>query len=1296
MKQVRYLLLTASLLGLWALGTAGSAQALQPWFHLTSGSRPAYLCNDCGTPEVPEKPGTPGVDEVQQVSVKATGGRFVLANMTKEEIEEGKYTCFLGPNEEEEVPKYAEFEYDASAAEVQVGLEHVCGYGAGNVEVSGGPGDATGSKPYEVTFKGALAEKSVRLINTEIEGEPTPLEGTVQASQHRAPEKGIPGSPAIPPTDGELYMTAENVGDEEALGKGDPPVKLIDVIPKGLEAVAVAATKPEVQADFEKRAPIPCALEERGGRQVALCTLEEALAPYDQIEMRVNVKLKAGAHSGELNQLSVSGGGAPEASIKRPITLSSAPVPFGVESYEMGLEEEGGTTTVQAGAHPFQLTTTIALNQLNDLNPLNRSSTEGRPEVTPPALAKDLNFKLPAGLIGNATAISQCTIKQFYEVNAEDTENACPAGSAVGVASATVHEPATVGTSTLVEPVFNLEPREGEPARFGFYVLLANSPVFIDTSVRSGSDYGVTVNVQNITQTGGFLSSEVTFWGVPGDPRHDLQRGWSCLLEARGVDEVPCVAANNRNAKPFLSLPTSCTRTLSTSVEGDSWQDPGAFFDFIGDFEPQSPLSGCSRLPFSPQLKLSGETQEGSRPSGMKIDVHVPQESNESPSGLTSSNIRSLSLTFPPGFSVNPSSADSLQACSEGQIGYLNAQGAEEELLFSATLPEPFCPDAAKVGTAKIKTPLLSEPLEGGLYLATPAPNAEGGNNPFNSLIALYMVIRNPISGVLVKLPGRVSLDPNTGQISTTFQNTPDLSFEDAEVSLFGGARAPLATPAHCGSYPLSATFTPWSATAPVTSTASLQITSGPGGSPCPGASLPFGASLAAGTSQNTAGAFSSLSTSISREDGNQQLSAVSVHTPEGLSGVLSGVTLCSNAQADAGACPANSLIGHSTVSAGFGSNPFTVTGGQVFLTESYEGAPFGLSILTPAIAGPFNLGNVVVRARIEVDPHTAELTVSTDQSGPYAIPHILDGVPLDIRHVNVTIDRQGFTFNPTSCNPSAITATITGTEGASTPLSSPFQAASCQSLKFSANAPKFAFSASSKSTKANGTSFAAKITYPSAPLGTYANLASVKVSLPKQLPSRLTTLNKACTAAVFEANPEACPKESRVGTVKVSTPLLPVPLIGTAFFVSHAAEAFPDLTMVLKGYGITIDLIGNTQIKKGITTTTFKATPDVPFSTFELSLPAQPYSALTTNTNLCTAGKLVMPTEYAAQNGTVLKQNTPLSVSGCAKLTRAQQLAKALKSCRTKHSKAKRKSCEAQARKRYGAKKKAKAKKKK
>jgi hypothetical protein len=723
-------------------------------------------------------------------------------------------------------------------------------------------------------------------------------------------------------------------------------------------------------------------------------------------------------------------------------------------------------------------------------------------------------------------------------------------------------------------------------------------------------------------------------------------------------------------------------------VEADPWDRPGGFVAF-SLVPPMPGLDGCNRLPFGPEIKVSPDGQQASTPTGLTVDVHVPQEGQLNPTGLAQSNIKDIAVTLPEEVVLNPAAADGLEACSESLVGFegfKEFEAGNPTAVFSPTLPEPllqgvnFCSDASKVGTVKIKSPLLpaDQPLEGAVYLATPAPNEEEGMNPFKALVAMYIVAKDPISGTLVKLPGHATLDRQTGRIVGTFENTPQLAFEDAEIHFFGGERAPLATPAHCGTYTTSATFTPWSGGAAVKAQSSFEITSGPNHSPCPGAALPFAPDLTAGTTNIQAGSFSPFTMTMSREDGNQNLKSVQLQMPPGLSGILTGVPLCDEARADAGTCPTSSLIGETTVSVGLGGDPFTVKGGQVFLTGKYKGAPFGLSIVNPAKAGPFDLGKVVVRAKLEVDPHTAAVTVTSDDEGPYAIPPSIDGIPLQIKHVNVTIDRAGgFTFNPTNCSHQAITGTLNSIEGATQTLAVPFQAHDCATLKF---APKFSASTSGRTSKANGASLSVKLVYPKAPFGSQANIAKVKVDLPKQLPSRLTTLQKACTAAQFKANPAGCPAASIVGHAKAITPLIPVPLEGPAYFVSNGGEAFPNLIVVLQGYGVTVDLVGDTFIsKKGITSSTFKTVPDAPVGSFELTLPQGKFSALTA-TGICGATRtvithkrvtrrvhgrvvhvrrtvrrvvvqpLLMPTSFTAQNGAVLKQTTKIAVTGCPK----------------------------------------------
>ncbi|HEY3865877.1 MAG TPA: hypothetical protein VGL54_07320 [Solirubrobacteraceae bacterium] len=954
--------------------------------------------------------------------------------------------------------------------------------------------------------------------------------------------------------------------------------------------------------------------------------------------MSITVKVLADAHSGEENHATISGAGAASVSASQSLTVGGT-TSFGVEQYEMVPENEGGTPDTQAGSHPFQLTTTIALNETAD-------------RKSPPALVKDLHFNLPPGLVGNPTPLPQCSELQFTTtVGLEKT--LCPVDTQIGTVAVTIYEPHNFQQPfTLPAPLFNLAPLKGEPARFAFNVL--GVPVILDTSVRTGSDYGVTVSVDNISQTAAFLSSRVTFWGDPGDPRHDQSReGCVGLGQAESEERCPGGAF----PQSFLTMPTSCTGPLSTTVQADSWLEPDnllapfsyTFKDALG--QPFG-MAGCNRLHFDPSIGVAPDGQAASTPTGLTVGLHVPQLETLAPEGLAQADVKDTTVALPAGVQLSPAAADGLSSCSNAEIGFtgVSASGTDE-----FTSGAPSCPEASKVATVKIDTPLLPDPLEGAVYLAAPQNFAGPLENPFGSLVALYLVAEDPTAGVVVKLPGKVTPDPVTGQLVSTFEDTPQLPFEELELHFFGSARAPLSTPALCGAYTTTASIAPWSGNDPALPFSSFDITSGPNGGPCPGSSLPFAPSLASDTTNIQAGAFTPLTTTLSREDGQQNIQSVQLHYPAGLSGLLSGVKLCGEAQANAGTCGAESLIGETIVSVGLGGDPFTVTGGRVYITEGYEGAPFGLSIVNPAKAGPFDLQEgrpVVVRAKIEVDPHTAALTITTDNTGAHKIPTIIEGIPLQIKHVNVLINRPGFTFNPTNCAKMAITGQIDSAEGASSPVGVPFQVTNCASLAF---APKFAVSTSGKTSRAAGASLTAKLSYPSAPQGTQANITRVKVDLPKQLPSRLTTLQKACTNAQFEANPAGCPSASKIGYATVTTPLLPVPLTGPAIFVSHGGEAFPTLTMVLQGYGVTVDLVGSTFISKaGITSTTFKTVPDTPFNTFTLTLPEGKYSALAANVpekdhgDLC-GQKLEMPTEFVGQNGAQIKQSTPITAEGCS-----------------------------------------------
>ena len=887
-------------------------------------------------------------------------------------------------------------------------------------------------------------------------------------------------------------------------------------------------------------------------------------------------------------------------------------LPGPASAAQFGLDQSGFQALLsspQAGAHP-NFTTTLKLNEAQANEPV------GSP--------KDVELELPAGLLGNPTATPQCTM--------EDVVNsACPSDAAIGIATVTAVFSGSAFPITSL--IYNLTPYPNEPAAFGFASVF---PVRLDTRVRSEGDYGVDVAVRNVTGAVRFTGMSTTFWGVPADNNGPGPNGEETSYGQKYGGPGSGVA------RPFLTNPVTCSGA-SGVMQGvaDSWANPGAE-NAIGAPVPEDPrwsrvsmtipeggegYGGCDKLSFGPSIAVSPSSLEAGEPTGYEVKVHAPQD--EEPEGLATPDVKDVVVKLPLGTVISPSAADGLGACSESEIG-LHAQVA------------PGCPAASKIGTVTIATPLLGQALQGSLYVATQE------RNPFGSLFAVYLTAEG--AGVRIKLAGEVMADETTGQLTVTFRNNPQLPFSDLEVRLTGGARAPLANPQTCGTATTSALFTPSST--PITPDA--QSTSG---FPVVNCTAPrFAPAFTAGTTNNQAGGFSPFTLTLARKDGEQTLGSLNMTLPPGLAGILASIAQCGEAQANAGTCSAASQIGHVTVQAGVGSEPITLpqagrSEDPVYLSGPYEGAPFGLAVVVHPEAGPFNLEEnghpVVVRAKIEVNPHTAQASVLSG-----AMPTILRGIPLDVRTIDVTIDRAGFMFDPTSCAAMSIAGAVASSEGASESVSSHFQAANCANLPFK---PTFTVSTLGKTSKANGASLDVKLTSKGGPQpgGGEANVRSVKVDLPKQLPSRLTTLQKACTEAQFNANPAGCPAASDVGTATALTPIFSHPLTGPAYFVSHGGEAFPDLEIVLQGEGVRLILDGNTDIKKGITSSTFRTVPDAPISSFELKLPMGPYSILGANLpasarySLC-GQKLAMPTAFVGQNGAEIHTSTPISVTGC------------------------------------------------
>ncbi|HEY1687254.1 MAG TPA: hypothetical protein VGF95_00140 [Solirubrobacteraceae bacterium] len=1004
---------------------------------------------------------------------------------------------------------------------------------------------------------------------------------------------------------GEVRVVAVNVGDGTTNGT---PITVEDHLPTGLTATAVTGV--DIYANGPDGVVYPAVVIQHTAAKMActvgatvVCTTSDAMPIGDQLNLRIKVKVAAGAPASMVDDASVSGGGAAEASIESPVTVSTEPAPAGLAPGSVLY----GTGSKEAGAHA-SVTTGFALNTLAP------NITSGDP--------KDIRFSLPPGAVGNTVGIPRCPMAQ---VALED----CPADTIVGVATIELKVATLILVSLL--PVYNIAPSSGEPAAFA--IPYTKFDTRLDTSVLSNGNDSVRVTAGNVEQNEPIFGSYITIWGVPAEHEGPGEIGSLIGDTKGGVSTVGGVGS--ATPVPLLTNPTQCAQSLTAVAEVDAWRNPGVFQSVE---VPAGTMSGCLEVPFGSEFSFLPDTLEAGAPAGYEFSLRVPQVN--SVGTRATSNVRDVSLTLPEGVVVNPSAAWGLKACSASEFF-----GPDHPSQTPAA--EAQCPRESEVGKVWIKSPALEEALEGEVFLAE--PTCSGPCTPKDAeegrMVRLYIqAVSEGEGGIVIKLEGYGRIDQETGRITTVFEENPQLPFSEFKLKLAGGPRAVLANPRTCGPVKTEGDLQPWS---------SLQ---GEGEAKLVNDSTPtfefeidqncfgpeFHPSFKAGMPNVEAGENSEFTLAFGRLDSSEMLKSISIHTPEGLMGSLTGIPLCKEAEANAGTCSQESLLGSAEVLTGPGADPFLVEGGKVYLTEGYGGAPFGLSVVVPAVAGPYTLagttgkGTVVVRAQIFVDPHTAELTIVSGE-----MPSMLDGIPLQLKAVNVRINRPHFMFNPTSCEKMAITGTIDAVEGMTANVSSPFQVTNCARLPFE---PTLTAATLSKHTRANGASLHVTVTSGAG----QANVHEVHVELPKQLPSELKTLQRACTEAQFNANPAGCPSESVIGTAEVHTPVLPVPLTGPAYFVSHGGAQFPELVMVLQGYGVTVQLNGETFISKaGITSSTFKTVPDVPFERFDLTLPTGKYSALAGNGDFC-AENLRMPTRIVGQSGKVVEQNTQVQVEGC------------------------------------------------
>jgi hypothetical protein len=1034
-----------------------------------------------------------------------------------------------------------------------------------------------------------------------------------------------------PGTEGQIVLTAYNAGDAPADAAASP-VTVTDRLPSGVEALSGEVRG--MAASIAQLHPGPVECETSG--QLVTCTFEgpKPLLPFVPLEVFIKVKVGLGASSGQ-GEVAIAGGGAPAVSHAQQITVGTAETPFGLEGFEVTPEDEDGSPDIQAGSHPFQLTTGIALNE-KLVEPEGGISGKGI-LPSPVDLPKDFQVRLPPGLVGNVTSLPQCTEAEFtHEVG---FENLCPPDSAIGVAEVDILEPTIVpfyeppdsfGTGTATVPVFNLVPATGEPARFGFDAYL--NQVTLDTSVRTGEDYGVVTSVPNITQASSLLSSQLTLWGAPGDSRHDQSRGWQCLA-TQGARQGECVPQNQSQAPLFLRLPTSCSEPQRSNLLADPWANPGKFAETSA---ATPPLTGCNQLEFEPTIEARPTTTVADSPAGLRVDLHLPQP--ESAEGLAEADLKDAKVVLPKGLALNPSAANGLAACSSVQVELHGPNPAN-------------CPGAAKIGTVEVDTPLIDHPLQGGVYLA------KQGDNPFGSLLAIYIAVNDPQTGVVVKLAGHVEPDPQTGQLTTTFSENPQLPFEDFKLDFFEGANAPLSTPVTCGNFTTTSDLTPWSTPegADATPSDSFEVGQGANNGPCPASESvqPNKPAFTAGTLTPKAGAYSPFILHLARADGSQRISAVDATLPPGLTGKLAGVAECSDAQLAAAkgrealgqgaaeiarpSCPLASEVGTVSVGAGSGPDPYYVQG-HAYLAGPYKGAPLSLAIITPAVAGPFDLGSVVVRTALYVNPETTQIHAVSDP-----IPTILDGIPLDVRSITLNMNRPQFTLNPTSCDKMVITGTSTSALGQPASLTSPFQVGECAKLGFK---PKLSIDLKGATKRAKNPALTATVTYPK---GSYANIASAQVALPHSEFLDQAHIKTICTRVQFAEGStpgEKCPPGSIYGHARATTPLLDQPLEGPVYLRS-SSHPLPDLVAALNGQ-IDVDLDGRIDSVHGGIRNTFEVVPDAPVSKFTLEMQGGKKGLLVNSTDLCKSTNKAT-VELDAQNGKVDDFN-PVVTNSCKK----------------------------------------------
>ncbi len=1039
-----------------------------------------------------------------------------------------------------------------------------------------------------------------------------------------------------PGGNGQFQLQARNLGDEAT----EERLTITDVLPTGVTATAIhwgtsGANPPTSTCSGVGTEEVSCSLE--GAELAALSTPFPADLEFKGYlpTIYVDVQVGAGASGTAVNRASVEGGGSARFEESRQVSFGSTPPSFGVapSSFEADLFNAAypfGSPERQAGSHPFELRVGFELDQESGVGP------DGTRYLAANGLLKTVVARMPRGFIGNPEAAPKCDAVQFAEEGSTQNSTGCPADTQVGYldaalfigtkkygsqqANGSLSENSPNGFGAKV-PIYNLMPPHGQPADFGFNVA-GYVQGHIYANLDPAHDYAIKTVTPEISALQGLRVrySDVTFWGVPADPAHDPLRFYPKETEGKVVG-APWGSAPIR---PLLTEPSDCgVENGAAAIQVESYEESGVLSPELG--APSSlDVEGCTdpRFSFAPKIALQPTALEAGAPTGLAVHLEVPQQNDEAEKAaelysedpedglkhvkaIATPPIEKAVVTFPEGMTLNPSAAQGLASCSAAEVGL----GTDQPVR---------CPQASQYGTLIIHTPILpaNAPPEGHIYIGPQT------NSPFS--LTIYLVIEEPDRGILVKLPGKVTLNETTGQITTSFEDLPQFPVSDMQMSLKGGVRAGLVNPGTCGKKTISAQFFTWQdPNTPHSVESSFEVTRKPDGSPCFAslAERPFSPSLEAGTANNAAGTYSPYGLRVTRVDEEQELSRLAMKLPEGLLGSIAGVGLCpqsgiEQAEARTGAgqgaleqadpsCPASSRVGSIEAGTGVGV-PLTYVPGTIYLAGPYEGAPLSVVVITPAVVGPFDLGVVTVRTALHVDPETARVSASSD-----ALPLIFHGVLVRLRDLHLDLDRPHFTLNPTSCAEKQIETHIEGTEGRSADPKQRFQAADCAALGFK---PKLYFRLLGPHGRGGHPQLRAVVKMPRRG----ANIARASVALPHSEFLDQSHIRTICTRVQFSAH--QCPAGSVYGHAVARTPLFGTPLEGPVYLRS-SSHKLPDLVAVLKGppsEPVEFDLDGRIDSIHGGIRNTFSFVPDAPVESFVLTMQGAKKGLLENSTDLC------------------------------------------------------------------------------